>query len=525
MEISSIRYAGILMHITSLPGRYGIGTLGKEAYDFADALHETGATIWQILPFSPTGYGNSPYAPRSSFAGNEMFINLEDLVSEGLLEPEDLDDCPEFRTDKVEFNKVYDWKLPILKKAAKTFIANHYYENSDYIAFKKKEKSWLRDYALFMMLYERYQDARWFSVWASEYSSRNKSDLQDLQEQNPVEYESWIVLQYIFQKQWMNLKTYINDLGIQLVGDIPIFVGADSADTWSNLELFKTDSSGRYSAQAGVPPDCFSATGQLWGNPVYNWPIHENTGFKWWIERIRRVTDMVDILRIDHFRGFDAYYEIKAGAKDAVHGKWRKSPGKKLFKALESNLGKLNIIAEDLGILTPSVEKLRDGNGFPGMKIAQFGFVREKNGIYDPYDTFLPHNYSEPFVAYTGTHDNDTTRGWFDALSEEDKHMVREYLSSNNEEIVWNLIKAVMLSNARFAIIPMQDILELGNDSRMNFPSTCNDKNWSWKMETDAFDSMRLSKFAHYVRISGRNGLSFTEFEQINERLKLKGDQ
>ena len=517
METENTRYSGILLHITSLPGKYGIGTLGDEAYRFADELHETGASLWQMLPFGPTGYGNSPYAPRSSFAGNELFINLEYLVRDGLLEKEDLENAPMFRFDKVEFDKVIAWKLPLLKKAAKNFL-NTCPGDKDYLAFKKAQSYWLEDYALFMVLYEKYNDARWFSKWDERYSKREKKAKLDLLHNKALEAQTWCVLQYFFDRQWTALKKYVNALGIKIVGDIPIFVGADSADTWSHIELFKTDSSGRYSAQAGVPPDGFSATGQLWGNPIYDWKMHEKTGFAWWIERMKRVNDLVDIVRIDHFRGLDAYYEIKASAKTAEVGKWVKSPGKKLFAAIREKLGDIDIIAEDLGLMTPSVEKLRDGLGFPGMKIAQFGFTRDEFGDYDPYDTFLPHNYTEPFVAYTGTHDNETTRGWFENLSDEDKHMVREYLWSNDEEIVWNMIRSVMFSHARYAIFPMQDILGLGNEARMNFPSTCNDTNWSWKMSEGDFDSYHIERFRHMVRVSGRNGLSWKEMIESKKK-------
>ena len=517
MVHENIRYSGILMHITSLPGKYGIGTLGDEAYRFADDLHKTGATIWQMLPFGPTGYGNSPYAPRSSFAGNELFINLEYLVEDGLLEEEDLLEAPEFKEDKVEFDSLIAWKLPLLKKAAASFMETCS-KNREYREFKKASSYWLEDYAMFMVLYEKYQDARWHTLWDDKYRRRQKTAMAKLKKEHKAEIETWMVLQFLFDRQWSKLRSYCNGLGIKIVGDIPIFVGADSADTWSHIELFKTDSSGRYSAQAGVPPDGFSATGQLWGNPIYDWKKHEETGFEWWIERMRRVNQLCDIVRIDHFRGLDAYYEIKASAKTAEVGKWTKSPGKKLFNAIKASLGDVNIIAEDLGLMTPSVEKLRDGFGFPGMKIAQFGFTRDEYGNWNPYDTFLPHNYTEPFVAYTGTHDNETTRGWFSNLSDEDKHAVREYLWSSDEEIVWNMIRSVMFSHARYAIFPMQDILEKGNEARMNCPSTCNDFNWSWKMKEGEFSDERISRFAHMVRVSGRNGLSWQQFEEIEKK-------
>lgn len=505
------------MHITSLPGEFGIGDLGREAYQFADKLKEAGACYWQILPIGPTGYGNSPYASRSSFAGNELLISPVLLVDKGYLRPEDIIP-PEFPEEKVDFNKVIEWKMPLLKKAAKNFLKNHK-ASKRFHQFIENESFWLEDYALFMTLYEKYYDARWHSVWDKSEGYRDAKTLEKIKKNKKDEILIWYALQYIFEDQFQEFKLYVNKLGIKLIGDIPIFVGADSADAWANLDLLKHDEEGHYTAVSGVPPDGFSATGQLWGNPVYDWQKHVDSDFAWWKQRIKRQLHLTDVLRIDHFRGLEAYYEIDAKAKTAEHGKWKKSPGKKLFASLKAELGVLPIIAEDLGLMTPEVEKLRDSNGFPGMKIAQFGFSRDAAGFYNPFDDFLPMNYTRPFVAYTGTHDNETTRGWFDNLSDEDRHMVREYLSTDDREAVWALIKAVMLSNADYAVIPMQDILELGDEARMNFPSTCNDKNWSWRMKRGAFDEYRIKRYSFLVRISGRNGKSASETE--SEHLAL----
>lgn len=500
------------MHITSLPSEYGIGDLGPEAYAFVDLVAKSGATLWQMLPLGPTGYGNSPYAARSTFAGNELLISPDILLEEGYLNQEDLIH-PEFPEEKVDFQRVYEWKIPVLKKAARNLLSSQV-ERKGLQEFRARESFWIEDYALFMVLYEKYQDARWYSVWDKKEGRRDPAALDALRKDKKDEIETWIALQYFFDLQIKKLRKHANEKGIKLIGDIPIFVGADSADTWSHIELFKTDAKGRYSAVSGVPPDNFSATGQLWGNPVYNWRVHKETGFDWWTRRIERLLELSDILRIDHFRGFAEYYEIKASEKTAENGVWKKSPGKEFFDILSRKHGKLPIIAEDLGLMTDSVIKLRDSNGFPGMKIAEFGFTKDKAGYLNTYDDFLPHNYSRSFVAYTGTHDNDTVKSWFYSLPAEDRHMIREYLASPDNEIVWALIRAIMMSNADTAIIPMQDILELGNEARMNYPSTCNDKNWSWRMKSGAFDDYRVGRFAFLSRISGRNGLTAEESER-----------
>jgi len=504
MNIDYKRSSGILLHISSLYSDYGIGDLGKEAYHFVDQLASTGATYWQLLPLGPTGYGNSPYSARSCFAGNELFINLDYLINLGLLTKEDLQDKPEFPSSRVDFNMVYQWKLPLLKKAASTFLLQNK-NTKGYKAFLKEAEYWLEDYALFMVLYEKYNDARWYSIWDKKESVRDKETLNKLRKDKAEELQNWYALQYLFSTQWRKLKEYANSKGILLIGDAPIFAGGDSADTWSHLEIFKTDKDGHYSEVSGVPPDIFSTTGQLWGTPVYDWKVLKDTNYDWWFRRIKQLLSLTDVLRIDHFRGLDAYYSIPAKDKTAEFGKWVKAPGAEFFKSLTSTYGKLPIIAEDLGLMTPSVEKLRKSNHFPGMKIAQFGFTQLVNNEFNAYDNFLPHNYERDYIAYTGTHDNDTTRGWYNALTDSQKHQVREYLASPDEEIVWSLIRAIMLSHADIAIVPMQDLLELDGSARMNYPSTCNDKNWSWRLEKDQFGQYPLSRFTHLVRISGRN--------------------
>ena len=514
MDINGKRSAGILLHITSLPSEFGIGDLGPEAYTAAENISASGATLWQVLPLGPTGYGNSPYAQRSAFAGNEMLISPEFLYQDGYLKKEDLLH-PDFPSNRVDFQSVSEWKMPRMKRAG--WNALYGKERDQINEFRRKESFWIEDYALFMVLYEKYQDARWHTIWDKKEGWRDKGTLERLKKDLKNDIDVYVAMQYLFSKQMSALLHFAHQKELKIIGDIPIFAGADSADTWSHLELFKTDSKGHYSAVSGVPPDNFSATGQLWGNPVYDWKKHEESGFVWWKERIRRCLEMTDILRIDHFRGFDAYYEIKATEKTAEHGIWKKSPGKAFFSSLEKEMGRIPIIAEDLGWMTPSVAALRKKFGFPGMKIAQFGFSWNEDGSLNTYDDFLMHNYTREFVAYTGTHDNDTVKGWFSKLSPMQKHTVREYLSSPDEEIVWSMIKAVMLSNADTAIIPMQDILEKGSDARMNFPSTCNDENWTWRMDSGEFSEYRISRFSFLARISGRNGLTA---EEARERRK-----
>ena len=509
MNLIDRRSAGVLLHITSLPSPYGIGDLGPEAHAFAHKLAGTGATLWQLLPLGPTGFGNSPYNQRSAFAGNELLLSPDELFKEGLLSEEDLKH-PDFPSGRVDFQQVTSWKLPLLHKAAANALADSKLKRK-INAFRRSESFWIEDYAEFMVLYTKYQDARWHSVWDPSEGRREENTMRKLRRDSKAEIDSWVTLQYFFSEQMSKLKAYANSLGIKLIGDIPIFAGADSADTWSHIELFKTDEDGVFSAQAGVPPDTFSVTGQLWGNPVYDWQKHIDTDFQWWTSRIKRCLELCDIVRIDHFRGFSKYFEIKAGEKTAEKGKWKPSPGRQLFRHLRQELGDLPLVAEDLGIITPDVVRLRTVNHFPGMKIAQDGFNRDSLGDFNTYDKFLPHNYGKDFIAYTGTHDNHTARGWYNRLSPEDKHMVREYLSSDDDYIVWALIKSLMLSHAAMVIIPLQDILGLDDRARMNTPSTCNDLNWSWRVEKGALTEGMLSHFSFMLRISGRNGMTYEE--------------
>jgi 4-alpha-glucanotransferase len=521
------RYAGVLFHITSLPGPYGIGDLGKAAYDFADFLQAAGVTLWQILPLGPTGFGNSPYAARSSFAGNELLLSPDKLAEDGLLEKADLDGLKAafagIDPGRVDYGLVEEKKLPVLKKAARNFIKlcetlrNSAVEYKDFCA---KNSLWLDDYALFQVLCEHYKDARWHTVWDPAIGRRDAAFMENIKSQkwdkcpefrdkcpefgNSIEV--WKVLQFFFEKQWLALRSYVNnkivkgtggqERTIKIVGDIPIFVAPDSVDSWANIELFKTGPDGKYSVVSGVPPDFFSATGQLWGNPIYDWDKMKARGYKWWTARIRRLLEQVDIFRIDHFRGFDEYWVVPAGNPTAEHGTWEKGPGADFFETVKKALadkcdesGSLPVLAEDLGLMTEGVKRLRDGEGFPGMKVCQFGFEDMKAGVLDARHGFLPHNYSYNFAAYTGTHDNDTTAGWYDKLDEAGKKTVAEYFDSGGKtaalpaaQIAWAMVRAVASSHAKYAVFPLQDLLGLGSEARMNLPATCGSHNWSWRL-------------------------------------------
>lgn len=502
MNIEYKRHNGILMHITSLPSRYGIGDLGKGAYDFIDTIWETGCDLWQILPLGPTGYGNSPYSPRSSFAANELLISPDELLNDGYLSGEDIVNVPSFPEGKVDFNSVINYKIPLLKKAGRNFLKENR-EETYFNEFLEREKYWIYDYALFMVLYEKHDDARW-QLWPDGEKNRKDEAIEKLYIEMQEDSRVYLALQYLFTKQWLRIKSYASSKGISIIGDIPIFVGRDSADTWSHPELFKRDENGNFNKVSGVPPDSFSPTGQLWGNPVYDWQKHEEDGFSWWKERIKRTMEFIDILRIDHFRGFDAYFEIDASAQTAEHGIWMKSPGDELFKAMKNEFGALNIIAEDLGFITKSVEDLRQRYGFPGMKIAEDGFNSNPDGSLNTRDTFLPHNYERSFVAYPGTHDNDTIKGWFSTLSADMQSNVLEYLDCNEKDINWAMIRALMMSNADYTVFCTQDLLGLSSEARMNTPSTCNDINWSWRMTEGSFSDEIIARLRKLNKLSAR---------------------
>jgi 4-alpha-glucanotransferase len=465
-----MRKSGILLHPTSLPGKWGIGDLGRQAYRFADFLAESGVQLWQVLPLSPTGFGHSPYQAYSSMAGNPLLISLETLMDQGWLSSEDLKDVPNFPESAVDFDTVIPFKTKLIKKAATAFFKNDSGPLwNDFQHFCEQSGSWLYTYSEFMALKELNDNSAW-PFW-----EKRETKIQDMLEIKFMQYE--------FFREWNSLKHYCNQHGIEIIGDIPIFVAHDSADVWANPELFDLDEKGMPKTIAGVPPDYFSETGQCWGNPLYRWDAMEKSGYQWWIERIRSMLKQVDIIRIDHFRGFEKYWEIPAGSQTAVHGKWAKGPGDRFFAAIQGAFGKLPFIAEDLGFITEEVHKLRDSWEFPGMRVLQFAFG--DRSLENPHKPF---NFIKNCVVYTGTHDNDTTGGWFSdaktAGTREEKDFALRYMGSNGQEPVWDFIRLALSSAADMAIIPMQDVLSLGSEARMNLPATMGD-NWRWRMTDD----------------------------------------
>lgn len=484
------RSSGILLHATSLPGSFGIGDVGDEAYRFVDFLVASGQSLWQVLPLGPTGYGDSPYACFSAFAGNTLLISPQRLVDEGLLTQADLAHPPTFPDERVDFNRVLKYKQSLLLKAFENF--QHTTDTglrADVLAFSQEAASWLDDYALYRALKDAHGGISW-DQWEPALAHRETAALTNARERLREQIAAQKFYQYLFFKQWAALKAYCHKHHIKIVGDIPIFVAHDSADVWTHPDQFKLDAKGKPLFVAGVPPDYFSATGQLWGNPIYNWERMRADGFRWWIERVRAALRTFDILRLDHFRGFAAYWEIPGGDKTAERGQWVEAPGRELFTAIRNSLGELPLIAEDLGVMTPDVEALRDDFGFPGMRILQFAFGSDGNSID------LPHNYIRHVVVYTGTHDNDTTLGWFDSRAgggstRDNEQITREreyclkYLNTEGTEINWDFIRAVLASVANTAIIPLQDVLGLGTKARMNLPASSSG-NWSWRYKKDA---------------------------------------
>ena len=476
-----LRSSGILLHPTSFPSRFGIGDLGLEAYRFVDFLAQSAQQLWQVLPVGPTGYGNSPYASYSAMAGNPLLISPDMLRDGGLLAEEDFANLPTFAVEKVDFEQVVQTKIPLLKKACENFKSKATpVQQQEFAGFCESKAYWLDDYALFMALKDAQEGASWHK-WAPEIARRQPEALDQWRQQLNAEISYYKYIQFEFFRQWSELKRYANMRNIQIVGDIPIYVAHDSADVWAHPDIFCLDEqTGEAALMAGVPPDYFSATGQLWGNPVYNWEKLQQINFNWWVQRFQAMLDYVDIIRIDHFRGFQAYWAVQQGETTAMNGTWIEAPGQALFQVLNEKLGKLPVLAEDLGIITPEVEALRDHFEFPGMKILQFAFGS------DPGNPYLPFNYLRNFVVYTGTHDNDTTVGWFNQLSDHEKNAVLRYLGCTSPEgIHWDLIRLALSSVANQAIIPLQDILGLGGEARMNVPSQA-EGNWAWRYESEA---------------------------------------
>ena len=502
------RASGILLHPTSLPGRFGIGDLGVEAYRFADFLVASGQSLWQVLPLGPTGYGDSPYACYSAFAGNTLLISPERLFEEGLLAKNDLDEIPSLPTEQVDFERVHQSKDIILGKAfARYQRATDTELRSAFETFAEQNASWLDDYALFRALKSAHGGVAWHE-WERPLVRREPAALTRASVDLRDQIEAHKFFQFLFFRQWFALKAYCNERGVNLIGDIPIFVAQDSADVWTNPDQFKLDQDGRPIVVAGVPPDYFSATGQFWGNPLYDWERMLADGFKWWIERVRATLQTVDIARIDHFRGFAACWEIPGGDKTAERGRWVEAPGRELFTAIRSALGEIPIIAEDLGVITPDVEKLRDDFGFPGMRILQFAFSSDTKNVD------LPHNYHRNVVVYTGTHDNDTTVGWFNSVAgagstrteaqiSSERNFCLEYLNTDGREIHWDFIRAVLASVADTAIVPLQDLLGLGPEARMNLPNSTQG-NWSWRFKRNALTEDHSERLRNMTDTNGR---------------------
>lgn len=473
------RSAGILLSITSLPSNYGIGCFSKEAYEFVDFLKNSGQTYWQILPIGPTSYGDSPYQSFSTFAGNPYFIDLEQFIDSGILTKEECDEV-DFGTDKdIDYHKLYIGRYPLLKKA---FERSNIEQDGDFAEFSR-QNPWLDEYALFMAIKDKNNGVAW-DEWNEDIKLRKPEAIERCKNEYAYEVNFYKFLQYHFYKQWNSLKSYANENGVKIVGDIPIYVAFDSADVWANPQLFQLNEDNTPKAVAGCPPDGFSADGQLWGNPLYDWGYHKNTGFEWWISRLEYSFKMYDVVRIDHFRGFDEYYSIPYGDKNAVNGHWEKGPGMDLFNAIEAALGKRDVIAEDLGFMTDTVRELVKDSGFPNMKVIEFAFDARDTGCSNDY---LPHNYTKNCVAYTGTHDNQTIMSWFDTISDDEKNMAREYLCDKytpDDKLNMSFISLIMRSQANLCIIPMQDYLGLDDSCRMNQPSTLG-INWKWRLKKE----------------------------------------
>jgi 4-alpha-glucanotransferase len=488
------RRSGILIHPTSLPGPEGIGVFGAEALKFVDFLADAGQSLWQVLPLGPTAYGNSPYSCYSAFAGNPLLVDLSQLVAEGDLS---ISDLPGKVTEEwVDFSQVGLYKRAALHKAATHFFADNDISRKEEFWHFCDTTFWLHDYALFMALKEHFGGISW-REWPEEIARRQPSALEDYSQRLGLEIGSQKYMQWQFARQWHRVREYANAKGVVIIGDAPIFVAFDSADVWCNRHLFQLDDRGRPRVVAGVPPDYFSRTGQLWGNPLYDWDRHAADRFSWWIARLRNDFTLYDMVRIDHFRGFEAYWEVPWGEKTAVKGRWVKGPGDSLFYALRDALGSLPLIAEDLGVITPEVEALRDRFGFPGMKILQFAF---DSGPHNPY---LPHNHVRECVVYTGTHDNDTTTGWYASLRDKEKKRVQRYLDRTDDDMVWRLIRTAIASVARLAVIPAQDLLSLGTEARMNLPGTAKG-NWSWRLNRDALTPEIAGRLYELTKIYGR---------------------
>lgn len=519
--MSTMRECGVLMPVFSLPSAYGIGCFSKEAYEFVDMLKKSGQTRWQILPLGPTGYGDSPYQSFSTFAGNPYFIDPETLIKEGLLTKKECEESMPAAKDKsvrngkqqdetmppIDYEWLYFHRFPLLRKAFSRFKPDASYEK-----FLTENEDWLTDYCLFIAIKDK-QGGISFAEWPDAYRNREPEALEEAKAALKTEMDFYRFQQYEFRKQWDKLHAYANAQGIEIIGDIPIYVAFDSADTWANPKLFQIGEDNLPTGVAGCPPDAFSATGQLWGNPLFNWDYHKKTGYEWWLKRIAHCFSLYDVVRIDHFRGFDEYYAIPYGDKTAEFGKWMPGPGMDLFRTVKERLGDLPIIAEDLGFLTESVKELLKDSGYPGMKVLQFAF--------DPREpsNYLPHTYTPNSVVYTGTHDNTTTRGWYHEISAESRAFAREYMripALDEDTLSWNFIALAMSSVANLCMIPMQDYLCLDKEARINTPSTLGG-NWTWRMEKGAFTEELAGQMKRLTVIYGRSRKEESKEERKEE--------
>lgn len=487
------RAGGILLHPTSLPGEYGIGDLGPNAYRFVDFLQKTNIKIWQILPLGPTGYGNSPYQCHSAFAGNPYLISFEKLEKLGLLTSNDYVVTESFARKKIDFTQLIPYKWRILEMAYRNFLTSSVkHLKQIFQDFSRQNRFWLEDFSLFMALKKAHNEQVW-TLWDENLRDRNQNILNRWKKQHQNDINFYKFVQFLFFKQWLDLKQYASQKNISILGDIPVFLAFDSADVWVNRSLFYLDETGNPTVVAGVPPDYFSTTGQRWGNPLYRWDRLKEQNYNWWVQRFRHTFTQVDIARIDHFRGFEAYWEIPASESTAINGRWIPGPGKDFFRTIINQIGSLPIIAEDLGIITPEVDEIRDYFGFPGMKILQYAF-----GDDNAFDTrFLPHNFIPNTIVYTGTHDNETTMGWFLGQTQAVQKKVLTYLNCSIEKFVSSFIRMAWQSVAKFAIIPFQDLLHLDNSARMNVPGTQSD-NWEWRFSWDQLSNDYIDELTQF---------------------------
>ena len=489
-----MRESGILMHITSLPGPYGVGTMGKQAYEFVDFLKESGQSCWQILPLTPTGYGDSPYQSCSTFAGNHYLIDLDALIHDGLLEAsevENIDWC--WSETKADFGRLYNNRLNVLRKAYARFWGGEAFDK-----FCAENSSWLPDFALFMALKSKFGGKPWYE-WENGLKFRDPDAMWAIRQELKDEIRFYSFVQYLFYTQWTGLRTYANNNGIRIIGDVPIYVPYDSVEVWTSPEMFQLDEGLNPTAVAGVPPDAFTADGQLWGNPLYRWDLMKENGYSWWLRRLEAAGKLYDVIRLDHFRGFESYWSVPYGDETARNGHWVKGPDMDFVNALKENLPQIRFIAEDLGFLTQAVLDLRDNSGYPGMKVLEFAFDSREPSEY------LPHTYIPNTVCYVGTHDNMTMRQWFDTASAEAVAYAREYMTlTDGEGLVWGAIRTALSSVSELTVLQMQDLLNLGGEARMNCPGLCDGTNWVWRAQDGVFTDALAQKLGRMTRLYGR---------------------